>query len=355
MKPKLVAFIVLTGLLSIFLWGISFYNGWFNDIFLFGYNVYTGWFGVDTPSISTDENTTTVEYGKFAYKLLTKIEIPENINSIEEKAFRGNKLTSVTIGSDVSLGKDAIGNGFESTYNGNGKYEGTYTRTNIRSSDWIIWHGNFSYANYNGAVIITGYNGTSGEVEIPIEINGNPVNRIAEGAFKEKKLTAVSIPATVTYIGKEGFMGNLLTQIAFGNELEMIGDHAFRNNQLTSVTIPRGVANIGYAAFYNNQLTSITIGSGVTNIREYAFGKNKLTRLVIPDNVKNIEVNAFDENEIIRVSIGANVSIGSIDSSNRGILGESTGFNTVYDNNNHRAGIYTRSSIRTTTWTRSLR
>ena len=262
MNVKLIVFSVL---ISISLWGISLYNGWLNEAFIFGYNIFTGWFDEKTPSISTNKDITTVRYGKFAYKLLTNINIPDNITTIEKNAFKGNKLTSVTIGSNILLGKNAFGFGFEDVYKDNGMSAGTYTRTDIRSNKWSIWYDHFRYLNHNGNITITGYNGTGGTVVVPSEINGNQVTNIEENAFRKKELTSITISNSVNTIG----------------------------------------------------------------------------------------VNAFAENQITRISIGANVKLGDVGSD--GILGANTGFNTAYNNNNGRAGIYTRPNTSDTRWTRSLR
>ena len=320
--------LISTVLISGFLWGISLYNGWLREVGLFGYGMFHSIFMKNKSHISSDNNVTTVKYGEFAYKLLTNITIPNNITTIEDNAFKGNKLTKITLGSNVSLGRNSFGSGFEAVYKNNNMFAGTYTRTDHKGNDWSIWHDNFRYKKYNGKITITGCNGTTGTVIIPEEINGGPVTVIAEQAFKEKRLTSLNIPVSVISIER----------------------NAFRENQITSVNIPNSVTSIGNAAFYKNQLATIDIGEGVTSIGEHAFSDNKLTRVYLPNSVKNIGVNAFAENQIIRVSIGANVTLG--DNKNSGILGENTGFNTAYSNNNRRAGIYTRPNTRTTAWTR---
>jgi hypothetical protein len=307
MSTKGTVFIVL---ISVFIWGISIYNGWLKEVVIFGYNMFDSFVGENKSQISTNDDVTTVKYGEFAYKLLTNITVPDNITTVENNAFKGNKLTSITLGSNVSLGENAFGFGFEYVYNANDKYAGTYTRDDANSNYWSIWDGNYQYqVNYRN-IIITDYSGTDSTVIIPDEINGRSVTMIAKRAFRRKNLTSVTIPASVTSI-EEG---------------------AFRDNRLSSVNIPFGVTNIG----------------------EYSFGANQLTRIVIPNTVKNIGVNAFAENQIISIRIGEGVSIGNI-GSGIGILGEGTGFNTAYFNNNRRAGTYARPNIRSTTWTRSAR
>jgi hypothetical protein len=317
-----VKLIVFTGLISVFLWGICLYNGWLKEMFLFGYNIYSGFFDKNTPGISTNENVTTIKYGKFAYRFLGEIDIPDNIKIIEKNAFKGNKLTSVTIGQNVTLGRNAIGNGFEVVYNRNGKYAGTYTRTDRKSKEWFTWYDDFRYENNNGNIVITGYRGTENAVLIPAEINGNPVKIIGNRAFIEKNFTSVVIPDSVTIIEEMAFFG--------------VWDRARE--------LPLGT------------ISSVTIGKGVTTIGDRVFENNFLSGIIIPDSVTSIGYSAFADNPVTIVSIGANVLLGSTDNdSSNGVLGASTGFNTAYDNNNRREGIYTRPNTNSTTWTRSSR
>jgi hypothetical protein len=100
-------------------------------------------------------------------------------------------------------------------------------------------HGDFgwSYYSYVGKVEIVSYTGSGGNVTIPEKINGKTVGSIRHTAFRDKGLTSVTIPNSVTIIGSEAFL----------------------NNQLTSVTIPDSVTKIGTAAFFDNPLTSVTI------------------------------------------------------------------------------------------------
>jgi len=340
-KKANVPLIVFTVLIGISFWGITLYNGWLNEVVLFGHNVINGWFDKTTPGISANENVTTVKQGEFAYKLLDNIDIPDNITTIKDSAFRGNKLTSVTIppsvtsigkkafdmnrltsitiGENVALAGNSFGLGFEEIYKNNGLGAGTYTLINNENYEWSIWSDNYGYIIDNGSITITGYSGTDSEMEIPAEINGNPVKIIGERAFYKNPFTSVVIPDSVTVIGDSAFLGDwdnskraplgAISSVTFGNSVISIGNKAFENNKLSRITLPDSVTSIGYSAFADNPVTRLSIGADVTLETDGSFG----------------------------------------------ILGEGTGFNTAYSNNSNKAGIYTRPNARSGTWRRAQR
>ena len=221
MNTKLIVFIIFTGLISVFLWGISIYNGWLKEIFLFGYNIYYSFYDKTAPNISTNENVTTVRYGKFAYRLLDEVDIPENITIIEKNAFKGNKLISVTIGSNVRLERDAIGNGFETFYNRNGMLAGTYTRYDNKSTEWNIWYDNFMYVNNSGNIAIMDYKGTEETLVIPEKIHGNNVTSIGVNTFRNRGLTSITLPDSVNDIGVNAFADNRITRISIGANVKL--------------------------------------------------------------------------------------------------------------------------------------
>ncbi len=64
----------------------------------------------------------------------------------------------------------------------------------------------YTYETNNGAIIITGYIGSGGDVTIPTIINGLPVTTIRYTAFAHSSnLTSVTIPNSVTSIGDYAF------------------------------------------------------------------------------------------------------------------------------------------------------
>ena len=85
-------------------------------------------------------NLRTIDTGAFGFNQLTSITIPGNVLFIRELAFAGNNITSI-----VNIGNTWIrGNTFdyfEEIFNrnsmGNALLEGTYTRPNAQSKNWV--------------------------------------------------------------------------------------------------------------------------------------------------------------------------------------------------------------------------
>jgi len=158
-------------------------------------------------------------------------------------------------------------------------------------------YGDLTYTTNENGITITGYTGTDVSVKIPAKIGGKPVTAIGAKAFyANKKLTSVSIPATITVIGAEAFSGCTgLSGFVFHEGLKTIGKSAFRNTGLTEVTIPVSVTSCTGAFIECSKLKKAAFADGTETIPAsclyYAKG---LTEVSIPDTVKNIGKDAFN-------------------------------------------------------------
>lgn len=90
-----------------------------------------------------------------------------------------------------------------------------------------------------------------------------------------RNLTSVSLPASLTEIGRRAFFScRSLTSVTFAgpSNLETIGEDAFLDaKSLTTINIPDGVTSIGDSAFELTGLTSVTIPASVESIGSLAF------------------------------------------------------------------------------------
>ncbi len=164
---------------------------------------------------------------------------------------------------------------------------------------------------------------TTTDIVIPSSIDGVEVKKIGYMAFRQKGLTSVIIPDTVTdidqyaftsnnmvrvvipskviNIGNNAFNMNKLSSVVLNSNLKTIGNYSFANNKLTSIEIPDGVTTIGNGAFYKNSIISIKIPSSVTTIGSYPFSTSSLTNIYVDKDNPNY-TNGNNNDTIIEVS-----------------------------------------------------
>ncbi|MGC9941777.1 MAG: leucine-rich repeat domain-containing protein [Verrucomicrobiota bacterium] len=143
----------------------------------------------------------------------------------------------------------------------------------------------FTYTTDNGAVSITGYNGSGGAVTIPDTINGLPVTGLDDYAFYQTFLTSVEIPDSVTNIGDSVFgscsdLTNIIVD-ASNPAYSSFGGVLFNKSQTTLIQYPEGLDE------------SYTVPATVTNIVDYAFNGSALESVAIPGGVISIGESVF--------------------------------------------------------------
>lgn len=191
-----------------------------------------------------------------------------------------------------------------------------YMVTNTSYNDWYFNSdgvgtkceniGDFEIDKATGTIVE--YKGNDSSLVIPSELNGIEIKRIGFSAFEScDKVTSITIPKSVTYIGFLNCRSLTSIIVDDDNENYTSVDGVLFNksktkltkfpqgNKNTSYIIPNSVRSIGYTAFIGcSSLTSIDIPDSVTNIEGWAFGDcGSLTRINIPNSVTSIKQNAF--------------------------------------------------------------
>lgn len=206
-------------------------------------------------TITLPDTVTTI--GKSAFSgcsVLVAIEVPSAVTSIGDSAFSGcTKLATITLPDGLeSIGKDAF-------------------KDTAYYKDASNWSGDVLYI---GKHLIKANTAVSGDYAI---LAGTKT--IADNAFLAcTKLTTVTIPDGLLYVGKSAFSGcSALATVNFSESVVQIGDSAFdKCGKLTELTVPTSVTRIGLGAFSGcNALTKITlpfVGSTMDGTSNAHFG-----------------------------------------------------------------------------------
>ena len=239
-------------------------------------------------NVNIPENVKTIEFCVFSGCTgLTSVNIPENVKTIESDAFSDcTGLKSVTIPDNIS---EIQSSAFDNTalYNDN--------------------------ANWNKNVLYINNHLIKAREEISNDCAISPGTlTIASGAFKNcHNLISVTIPSSVTYIGRDSFYGcHSLTSITIPDSVkEIVGSPFASCDSLKEIKVdinneyyisPDGVlfdkgmtTLIQYPA--GNARTSYDIPEGVMEIGSQSFTDcYNLTNVTIPSSVTEIDTSPFE-------------------------------------------------------------
>lgn len=167
---------------------------------------------------------------------------------------------------------------------------------------WNSTSGKLNALDLSGANIVTGGDaylesvGTTSYSTIYIDNPATSNNVIGDGMFMGLNLISVSLPESVTSIGKAAFSYNKLSNVTIPDNVTSIGDYAFSECQeLASVAMGKGLTTIGNEAFIKcTKLTSVLIPDNVTTIGEKTFSEcSRLNTVTIGKGVISVGTEAF--------------------------------------------------------------
>lgn len=178
--------------------------------------------------------------------------------------------------------------------------------------NYAVQGGNLKFDPSTGTITDCDHSVT--RADIPSAIQGVPVTEIKSNAFTQcRKLTAVTIPKTVTTIGEYAFGEcTALPSIVIPDSVTTMGKRVFKGcTQLTDVALPGSISSVPTQTFSGcTSLKNVTLGEGITEVCNQSFYNcNSLKEIVLPDSIQTINYVTFGNcKELTKVTVGKNCS-----------------------------------------------
>ncbi len=329
---------------------------------------------------------TTIKEGAFDEAMLGSITLPEGVTTIEDSAFQYSTLSEITIpGSVNNIGIDV----FWHCYNlSTVTFLPSATRTPLKIGymdsafkDWgPFFDSPLTYIDLNRELVLVNGDGDifeqgdwedgmfatekaeAGNIQSASVVIGPQVETISDYMFYYLPIEDITIPGTVTTIGKGAFMGTGITSLHIPANVTSIDNDAFKNcTQLAEVVFEDSATPItmgyqpgvsdgwGNGPFYQSPLKKIVlkrevvldvlhdyvfikqnnadaglfatehyaqfpatggveIGGNVQTIHPYMFGKLPIKSLTIPETVTTIREYALSGIAITNLEIPGSVT-----------------------------------------------
>lgn len=236
---------------------------------------------------TVSEGTTTIDEGAFSSAQITSLALPSSLRHVNRGAFVGSQITSLT-----------LPDGFESM------------------DDTAFWYmSKLERVDLGGATMLpdSAFRYDKALAEVNFRPDLNRLAEVGDYAFDGSALVSVSLPDSVTSIGKGAFAGNAaLRSVHLGSGLTSIGESAFvAANNLASLSVApansmytvedgvlysKGNAGRTLVLYLPTKTdTDVTVPDGTVAIADTAFAHNtSLRRVVLPEGLTTIGYGAFD-------------------------------------------------------------
>ena len=250
--------------------------------------------------VNFEEGITSIPGSIFADTGLERVDVPDTVTNIGERAFAYcEKLSYLHLSNSLKgIGNYAFRNTIAlteinvpktltdiDTYGWNWQYP--FSGSGITKIKWAEGITQVPYALFGGCIKLE-------QINMP-----DTITEVKERSFAGcEKLAEVNIPDTVTSIGASAFSGcKSIQNIKLPGKLTFIGNYAFRNcTALTRVTIPKTLTTVdtyglNYQCPFDNctSLEQIIFEEGIPALPdclfENAIGSDKGVSIVIPEGV----------------------------------------------------------------------
>lgn len=151
--------------------------------------------------------------------------------------------------------------------------------------------------------VVEGLNGEGDclQLVIPDDINGTPVTKIADNAFRANNtLETVYVGSNIQEICSQAFFDcRKLRDIIFpeNSSLHTLGNDAFSYSGVTSINLPETLRRVGEFCFYGcSNLSEVRFGRSVVEIGPFAFDECYNAKILCSDSCDLITRYAWKNN-----------------------------------------------------------
>ena len=208
--------------------------------------------------------------GTYAFQgtALTSVNIPDNVETIEESAFsQARQLQEVHLPDSLtSLGRYA--------FSSCSSLRTVKIPTKLKEIPWYTFDGCKSLQSVELHDSITGF---------------------GDYSFRNCDLREITLPKSTTWVGGSAFKGNAnLSKVTLNEGLVDIWTYTFQNTAIDTLNCPSTLRNIYSNAFRDcTNLRQINLNEGLTRIESGALANNKATEIVLPSSLEYCAGGAF--------------------------------------------------------------
>lgn len=210
--------------------------------------------------------------GSYAFQRtsLTSVNIPDNVETIEENAFSNARQLQ-----EVHL-PDSL------TSLGNGAFESCSSLRTVKIPTKLKMIPPYTFQGCNSLQ----------SVELHDSITG-----FGNYAFEDCGLREITLPKSTTWVDERAFEGNTnLSKVTLNEGLISIRAYAFQDTAIDTLNCPSTLRCISEGAFAGcRNLSQINLNEGLTRIEMYALANNMATEIVLPSSLEYCSQSAFDD------------------------------------------------------------
>lgn len=210
--------------------------------------------------------------GSYAFQRtsLTSVNIPDNVETIEEYAFSNARQLQ-----EVHL-PDSL------TSLGNYAFEECRSLRTVKIPTKLKTIPDYTFQNCRSLQ--------------SVELHDS-ITAFEDYSFNNCDLREITLPKSTTWVGGNAFNGNTnLSKVTLNEGLIDIWAEAFYNTAIDTLNCPSTLRNIYSSAFAGcRNLRQINLNEGLTRIEIYALANNKATEIVLPSSLEYCAGGAFDD------------------------------------------------------------